>query len=742
MRIRILGVKTFLVFSLVFLSSCGVWDLFSAYFNTYYNARTLYGQAEDEVWAMPEVRDAGKNMLALVPIGSGPKTKFTSVIEKCSKLLQYHPESSLVDDALLMIGRSYFFQGEYQQADRKCRELIDGYPNSALVPDAKVLLAYALYKSRDTVAAEDVARKIFDAAKEDDDSRLMTDAALVLAQLALDAKLTARALEMLEVIGENASDRDMRSNSFLKAAELYAEQKEYVAAERAYMRARDLSRSYLGEFKGLFGAARMIAKQGRYDAAYERLADLRKNLNYRESWGDIDVEIANVYRDQGDITSAVQHYKYVDTAYARAESALNADYELGMLYEMRFQMYDSAKVAYDRARSGPPLAKNMPIVVRKSDYLARYLQYRKEVNRLDSTLFAVLHPPDTTAVKDSVVARPDSLRKDSTALAKVDSLKPKAPAVPPLHPDTVRVRLAGAIDDLAGVLYASMELPDSARYWYSRLVRDFPNSKAAPRAYYVLARIERSDSTVDRAVPDSLYRCIIEKYPDSPFADEARRLLGLPAVVKAVDPAEVSYARGVTLMQNGKTAAAIDTFRVLVKRYPTSPSAVRAMYAAGWLYENETKATDSASAFYERLVTHAPSSVYAQKVQPRVQEVQSARRAALEKVRADSIARATALADSLKAKQAAAAKADSLKHPGVQTTAKPDTSKHTAPQTTAKPDTTIDPGERQRVPPQQPAATPDTLDAAERRRPAQQAVPKPPPKPSKSRENPEEPRVD
>jgi TolA-binding protein len=730
-RIRTTVVKTFLVLNLLLLPSCGVWDFFSAYFNTYYNAKTLFGQAVDEVWTAPELRDTGRNLLALVSIGSGPRTKFTSVIEKCSKLLQYHPESALVDDALLMIGRSYYYQGEYQQADRKCHELIDGYPDSPLLHDAQVLLAYSLYKSRDTVAAVALATKIYDAAVADDDGRLMSDAALVLGQMALDAKITGRAREMLEVVGERASDADMRSNAYLKAAELYGAAKEYPDAERLYMRARDLSKSYTGEFKGLFGAARMVSRAGRYDAALDRLTDLRANLNYRESWGEVDVEIANLYRDRGDITLAVDHYRYVDTAYARAEAAVNANYELGMLYEMRFNLYDSAKTAYDRARSGPTQARNMPIVVRKSDYLGRYLQYRKEVNRLDSTLYALLHPPDTTAVMDSVHALPDSLKKDSTALARADSLKPKAPPAPIMHPDTVRTRLALAMDDLAGVLYANMELPDSARFWYRRLVREYPDSRVAPRAFYVLARIERGDSTVDRSIPDSLYRCIIDKYPESPFADEARRLLGMPPLVRAADLAGECYARGVSLMQAGKSKAAIDTFTVLVKHYPTSPFAVRAMYAAGWLYENEAKTPDSAAALYERLVAKAPSSTYAQRVQARVQEVQTVRRVAQEKVRADSIAKAAAL-DSVKARQAGAGtKKDSVAVAG-------------------QPVPTVPPGVRpdtldgvERTPaPGQTTAKPDTVAPDEVRRPAEQPAARPGAKPRKPRETPEEPRVE
>lgn len=668
-RIRVNLVKTLLAFGLLLtFSSCGVWDFFAAYFNTYYNARTLYNQAVEEVWLMPEVRETGRNMVMLVPIGTGTRTKFTTVIEKCSKLLQYHPESDLVDDALLMIGRSYYFQAEYQQAERKCHELIDGYPESGLVPETQVLLSYALYKSRDTVAAEELAMKVLEAATARGDDKIVADAAVVLGQMALDSKHTTRARELLETVGARASEPDMRAGAFLKVAELYAEDKDYVAAENAYMRARSLSNGYAAEYRGLFGAARMISLQGRYDVAMDRFKDLRGNMNYKEFWGDLDVEIGHVYRDRGDISSAVSQYQYVDTAYARAESALNADYALGMLYEMRFQIYDSAKTAYDRARVGPPLARNMPIVIRKSDYLARYLQYRKDVTRLDSTLAALLAPRETLAVKmDSSVAVNDSakndstsLKKDSTSLARADSIRAKTPVVPPIHPDTIRTRLAAAIDDLAGVLYANMELPDSARYWYRRLIRDFPTSRAAPRAFYVLARIEGSDSTSSRAVPDSLYRCIVQLYPESPFADEARRLLGIPAVVKLADPAEESYTRGTRLLQAGRSKAAIDTFTVLVKQYPSSPAAVRAMYAAGWLYENETQTRDSAVAIYERLVARAPASAYAQKVQPRVQEVQTARRVALEKAKADSVAKAKSLApaDSLQGKQAVA---DSLK---------------------------------------------------------------------------------
>jgi len=239
-------------------------------------------------------------------------------------------------------------------------------------------------------------------------------------------------------------------------------------------------------------------------------------------------------------------------------------------------------------------------------------------------------------------------------MTRADSLKPQLPPQPPQDPDTVRKRLSVAIDNLAGVLYISMGKPDSAGLLYRRLLNEFPESPVAPRALYVLARIEGEDSAAAPAVSDSLYHLLIDKYPTSVYADEARRLIGIPPVQNISDLAEGSYARGENLLKSGNAQAAIDTFTTLARTFPQSPAASRALYAAGWTYENQTPLRDSAAAVYERLISRYPNTTFAQKVQPRVREVQVARQQALDKAKADSLAKAKAAAS---ADSAARAKA-------------------------------------------------------------------------------------
>jgi TolA-binding protein len=636
------------ILALTLFSSCSVWDSFTAYFNTYYNAQRAYAEAEADVWAMPETKESGRNFLIPLNISQTAKTKFTDVIEKCSKLLQYHPEAGLVDDALMMIGRSYYYQNEYQKAERKFKELIDGYPQSDLALEAQALLAFAYYKSNDRENAAKTAQQVLDLATGKGEDRMVAEAALVLGQLALDDKAYTRARPFFIQVGEYGNTSEKRAQALMKVGEMYMQEKDFVKAQEAYQRSFSLSGSYLGEYRARLGVARMLNKQHRFDDAHNVLLALRSNTNYREFYGQIDFELGNVARDRGAIQEALEQYAYVDTAYARTETSADAKLALGMIYETVLFQYDSARAVFDRGRGAAITAESRPQIVRRADYLTRYITYRNDIAKLDSLREAALHPRDTAnVVRDSVridsasVARADTLktgRKDSSAIARADSMRLHAPQMPPLPLDTINFRQADRMDDLAGLFYATMALPDSARFWYKRLLRKFPDSRPAPRALYVLARMESEDSTGTHTVSDSLFREIIRRFPDSPFAEESKRMLGLPPSVKIPDPVDLSYRSATALLQSGKYAAAIDSFEAIVHRSPTSPIAPRALYAIGWTYEYHTKQLDSAGATYERLAARYPASLYAQRVQPRVAEIQSARQAALVPKKNDSTA--------------------------------------------------------------------------------------------------------
>ncbi len=659
------------------ISSCVVTDFVSAYFNTYYNAQTLFGQAEDEVMTQLDSRPGGRTWLGQFNIQSGTKTKLESVIAKCSKLLQYHADSKLVDDALLMIGKAYYYEDDNLQAERKFNEIIAGYPDGSCAVEARLLLAYAQYRMNARDDARATALIVQDNAKKNGNAGMIARSSLVLGQMAQEDKDYASAREYFDQAAEFGATPEQRSSAGLMSAEMYRKMEKYREAEDAYWRAQKASNNYQGEYRGSIGALRMVEKQGRYDEALAGLQLLRANAKNKEYFGEIELEIANTYRDEGNLPVAVEHYTRVDTAYPRSEISAKSFFALGDLYEHTLFLYDSALVAYTKGRNEFPGADVTRLCVHRSEYLARYFQFYREIVKDDTLLEVLSAPRDTTRAEITPRRTADTLRasgqpRPSDTLRTAGQARPSdtlhtagllrspgpPPAVPALSIDSVNARRENAENELAGLFYATIVLPDSAEFWYREVLEDYPSGRDAPRALYTLAQIYSGrDSVASKPVVDSLYREIVRQFPGSQFAPEARKFLGLPPEGPVVDEAEQAYDRAEGLLVKGDSAGAAEDFKKLAQQYPRSPLASRALFAAGWIYENRLYIPDSAIASYSKLIALYPTTPYATSVSPKIAEVTQFQKHKL-----------AAAADSLAAKKALQARrtaaADSLGRPG------------------------------------------------------------------------------
>lgn len=610
-----------LALSLLFVQ-CSVWDSVTAYFNTYYNAERLFNEAEGEVWAQADTRYTGRNWLPRIDPPSGTRTKFASVIEKCSKLLQYHQESNLVDDALLMIAKSYFYQGDFQQAERKCGELLDRYPNSGLIEESRVLHAYMQYKMANIPAAEKSARDLLNEESDISSDLVLARAAILLGQIETDNRNYGPAKEYFRKGAEWATDGDLRSTTYVRMAESAAALGEYEEAEAAYEEALNAATSYSNEFKGRIGAIRMRAKQGQYDTAIDELKELRDDLNYKDYFGEIDLSTADAYRESGDLEFAVAQYAYVDTAYARTEPGVQASYQLGLLYEGTLKQLDSARYAYERGARSLPSSEAGTRCRERALYLARYFQYRGEIYSYDTLLVALRTDLDSLSARGVVGT-------DSLAPAVRDSMLNARRVSVSIRIDSTHERRAFAMSELANLFYIGSDLKDSAWVMYTRIADEYAATPYAGRALFIIALILDADSTRDDSVPDSLYREVIRRFPDTEFAAESRRQLGLPAVAGSKDAALLAYTSAESLMLGGRGAEAIPILEGVIRDFPASPYAPKARYAIGWVYETQLSLPDSALANYRLLASTYPQSTHGASVRPMLAAVEVEQKAAV-----------------------------------------------------------------------------------------------------------------
>ncbi|MCZ6775902.1 MAG: tetratricopeptide repeat protein [Ignavibacteria bacterium] len=635
---------------LISLAGCSVGDFIGAYFNTYYNAQRLFSEAEEELSKQSATRQTEKVFLAPIAVPAATKTKLTSVVEKCSKLLQYHPESELVDDALMMIGKSYYYQNEHQKAERKFREIMDGYPESDLAFEARLLLSYTLYRMNDKAKAGNVAKELVDTTKLEDPD-IAANASVLLAEIERENENYEEAIFHYQKAAELGESADDRMDSYMKLAELYSLEGDDKSALEAYRRAEESSTSYLSRYQALMGLARKLSKLGNFEASFELLDDLRSNSNNKDFFGEIELEIGNVFQTMNDVEGAITQYVYVDTTYAKTEASANSYYQLGHLYETILFQYDSARIAYNQGKTEFPQARITETLVYRSEYLNKYYTFQKEISKYDSLRALILNPPVMTtpaqnetsadssaATTDTSVTTQDVGVKDSSAIVS-DSTRqklqnnPSPASLPTLR--TVDSLLAHNKMELGGLFYSTIGMMDSAEVWYRRLVIDHPNSKPVPRALFTLAQIYALDKTVGKSKSDSLHSEIVSIFPDSEFADESRRILGLEPRERKRDEAESAYVRGEKLMKAGNNSAAIDTFAAIVVRYPSSPLAPKAQYAIGWIYERMNSHLDSAIVSFQRLVDLYPKSQHALLIRPKLNEVEAHRRA-LEQAQKDS----------------------------------------------------------------------------------------------------------
>lgn len=675
--------KTFFIFFLwvviaCVFPACSVTDFIGAYFNTYYNAKRQFTEAEDELLLQRENKLNDRPFGYVFSVQSGTKTKFGAVIEKCSKLLQYHPESNLVDDALLMIGKSYYYQNEYQQADRKFKELLEQFPESDLASESMLLLGYNYYMMNDKAKSSGVATTLLDNATKGGNDDYVAKAAILLAQLEIDNKNIDQAKTYYQTAAEKGGTADERCAAYLNLAGLFSQEGNNQRALEAYRKARSASTNYENEYKARIGEARMLSKLGAHEESLTLLRDLLASSNYREFYGEISLEIGNVFKLSKDYPSAIAQYTYVDTSYARTEWSANSYFQLGDVYETKLFLLDSAQVYYARGKTEAPQALITPQLARRAEYLAKYIQIRNDIYRFDSIRTFILTPRDTTkmsvssaidstidsmhnradtslahltqqppAIPDSAVRFANGRNRDSTGRRVPSPLLPvgdsasvrlangrrpdsaivRVPALPSITLDSANARLAYSKTELAALFYTTMSLPDSAEKWYRALLRDHPGSPQAPRALFTLAQIYSQDTTRSRIASDSLYREIVGRFPDSEFAPEAGRILGMPIKTKIADPAEASYARAEGLLSAGNAGAAGDTMRIIVRKYPTSPIASKAQYALGWIYERVDFQPDSAIANYRTLVSLYPGSRYAAIAKPKVDEYDISKKA-------------------------------------------------------------------------------------------------------------------
>ena len=519
------------------------------YFNTFHNIRQNFGAAEKSRKAAD--RDKAQ----------GTETKqYNDAIAKASRVLERHPTSGYVDDALYIIGASYYYLGDYSKASRKLKELFGNYPNSDYVPQSRVL--YAKAKMEDKEEAEAVV--IFEQILQKDPSKSRrAEAARALGQYYFKAKEYAKSNSYFQILIDSLGVEAEKVQALMFVGDGYYDLYQFAKASDNYELALKQKPDTVKYYWITYRLAQCDFFLTRITAGLERLSDLANNQLYFDSLGPIRLLMAKGYAWDGDIGSAIDTYNKVIQENPRKDAAAVAYYELGLIYQYEMEDLPLARTCYSKSReerSGSPVSVD---ATRRASMLSMLEQYSKE---------------------DDAKLKPDSTGKvDQKAL------------------DLASVNLFR----LGELFYLDLEKPDSAMQAFSALVEKYPASRFAPQALISLSYIYRTDYA-DSLEADSLLRQVLTRYPHADEAQQAIQLLGLAGTLADTGYSAVTYLRAEQFLEQFlKLDSAVYYVRV---RAESGRAAVAA--AKGQEYAGALDMADSAQHYFRYVADSFPQSGY------------------------------------------------------------------------------------------------------------------------------------
>lgn len=356
------------------------YDNFTAYYNKFYNAR----QAFDKGYKALTQAQTPVDRVRYLPIyqrttGSGSRD-FDSAVLKSADLLRNHPDSKWVDDALLLIGKSYFYQENFVGATQKFREVID--LNTALSDEAVFWLARSLITS----GALDEAEKeiVFALAKEDVDSKWASQYGLLMAELKIKLSAWEDASNYLSLSIGEVKDKMTAGRAQFLLGQVLERQGRYVEAVEAFERVNKYTPSYELLYAASFSAVRVEGKHVDPSKALVKLRKMERDDKHFSNLAELQLLRARIWQDIGRDSESFDIYNTLlyDQNPTRQASAVTLKgrihYALGELYRDVDRDFVMAAAHFDTASASLETSTGARSRIRSSSYSATQVQYAPE----------------------------------------------------------------------------------------------------------------------------------------------------------------------------------------------------------------------------------------------------------------------------------------------------------------------------------------------------------------------------
>ena len=335
------------------LSSC-------AYFNTLYNARRLYKEAEEERSKTDSQREVS--------------SKYKEVVKKCAQLVSNYPKSRYVDDAVFLMGQALVREGEYDKGIRKFFELKTNFPKSKYVPRALYWMALAYYEKKDFSQAYSSVEKFLTTYPK---NKLRFKVMFLAGDIARELEENEEALNFYSKVVEEASDRELVNEAVLRSANLFFDLEEYDKAAANYEKLLRKGISWEDRYKISLSLGKCYTAIGKCKEAENLYNELLAKVISIKEKPALRLGLASSYECMDSLKSALKVYDSVTKEFPKSLYSAEAYYREGIIYHEKLDSLERAQKAFEMAPKEAPSSDFASIALQKANSLKRLMELEK-----------------------------------------------------------------------------------------------------------------------------------------------------------------------------------------------------------------------------------------------------------------------------------------------------------------------------------------------------------------------------
>lgn len=429
------------------------------YYNTFYHAEETYKKAEKsqkkakrEVAAGTEVND------------------YQDAIKKASKVLTFSPKSKWVDDALFLIGKSYYNLGDYPKAERKFQELVTNFPKSNLVEESYYYLGLSRYKEGNKVEATEALVSLLDNPKM---KKRKSEVCFELGEIKFEEGEYAEAISYYKRMLEQYPKDELNPEAQFSIGQGYFELKDFTQAKENFSKVRKYEKQGDLLYQSIYWTGESAYSLKDYKEGLNIFLDLSREKKYTKYLPGLELKMAEGYKLSDSLDQALKKYEEISLAFPRTEESAEAYYRAGLINLEEKRDLKKAQELFDKIKTDRPASPFARLSLEKSADISKLSSFQEQVTKEES------------------------------------------------------LKVAEPLFHLAEFYLTQMNLPESALTEYQTVVDKYPESEYAPKSVYAVAWIYENiyqDSSKAR----EYYHKIIDQYPNSDYSKKALTYLSLP----------------------------------------------------------------------------------------------------------------------------------------------------------------------------------------------------------------------